>query len=158
MPLPTRLTESFGIEHPVLPAQLPRAVASYSYEKAVAAAAWASIIPAGRTATGGDHHLLGHLGTACWRKLMQSYTVRFHIDAPRRKVWRVLHPPAPANGPAAAGSHVADWEHGNPQRGQRSGEGLVRTCVFEVPTYLLTRGRARSWKTVTEAQLNKLSR
>ncbi|HXL63275.1 MAG TPA: SRPBCC family protein, partial [Mycobacterium sp.] len=23
---------------------------------------------------------------------MQSYTVRFHIDAPPRKVWRVLHP------------------------------------------------------------------
>ena len=28
---------------------------------------------------------------------MRSYTVRFHIDAPPRKVWRVLHPPVPPN-------------------------------------------------------------
>nr|WP_241666369.1 SRPBCC family protein [Mycobacterium marseillense] len=53
---------------------------------------------------------------------------------------------------------MADREHGILNEGNEAGEGLVRTCVFEVPKYLLTRGRARSWETVTEAELNKLSR
>jgi hypothetical protein len=30
---------------------------------------------------------------------MHSYTVRFSVEAPARKVWRVLHPPAPPNAP-----------------------------------------------------------
>jgi len=33
---------------------------------------------------------------------MQSYTVRFHVDAPPRKVWRVLHPPVPPDAPPPA--------------------------------------------------------
>jgi hypothetical protein len=42
--------------------------------------------------------------------------------------------------------------------GDEAGQGLVRTCVFNVPRYLLSGGKARSWETVTEAKLNKLSR
>ena len=89
---------------------------------------------------------------------MQSYTVRFHIDAPPRKVWRVLHPPVPPNSPRP---RVLKWPTGSMEilnEGDEAGEGLVRTCVFEVPKYLLSGGKGRSWETVTEAKLNKLSR
>ncbi len=42
--------------------------------------------------------------------------------------------------------------------GDEAGEGLVRTCVFPVPKYLLSGGKGRSWETVTEATMDKLSR
>ena len=90
--------------------------------------------------------------------LMQSYTVRFHIEAPPRKVWRVLHPPVPPNSPRP---RVLKWPTGSMEilnEGDEAGEGLVRTCIFEVPKYLLSGGKGRSWETVTEAKLNKLSR
>ena len=89
---------------------------------------------------------------------MQSYTVRFHVDAPPRKVWRVLHPPAPADGPTP---RVLEWPTGRMEilkEGDEAGEGLVRTCVFEVPKYLLSGGKGRSFETVTEAKLHKLAR
>ena len=111
-------------------------------------------LPAGLTAARGDHHVLEHLG----RTLMQSYTVRFHIDAPPRKVWRVLHPPVPPNSPRP---RVLKWPTGSMEilnEGDEAGEGLVRTCIFEVPKYLLSGGKGRSWETVTEAKINKMSR
>jgi hypothetical protein len=42
--------------------------------------------------------------------------------------------------------------------GDEAGQGLVRTCVFDVPRYLLSGGKARSWEVVTEARINELSR
>ncbi len=42
--------------------------------------------------------------------------------------------------------------------GDEAGQGLVRTCVFGVPGYLMSGGKARSWEVVTEAEVNKLSR
>jgi Polyketide cyclase / dehydrase and lipid transport len=89
---------------------------------------------------------------------MQSFTVRFHVDAPPRKVWRVLHPPAPPNSPKP---RVVEWPTGSMEilnEGDEAGEGLVRTCVFPVPKYLLSGGRGRSWETITEAKLNNISR
>src|SRR3984957_21296222 len=89
---------------------------------------------------------------------MQSYPVLFHVDAPPRKACRVLHPPAPPNAPRP---RVLTWPTGSMEilnEGNEAGEGLVRTCFYPVPKYLLTRGRARSWETVTEAELHKLSR
>jgi hypothetical protein len=89
---------------------------------------------------------------------MHSYTVRFSIEAPPRKVWRVLHPPAPPNGPRP---RVIEFPGGRIEilnEGDEAGEGLVRTCVFKVPKYLLSGGKGRSWETVVEAKLNKLSR
>ena len=89
---------------------------------------------------------------------MQSYTVRFHVDAPPQKVWRVLHPPVPANSPKP---RVLKWPTGSMEilnEGDDAGEGLVRTCIFEVPKYLLSGGKGRSWETVTEAKINKISR
>ncbi|HME46926.1 SRPBCC family protein [Mycobacterium sp.] len=89
---------------------------------------------------------------------MQSYTVRFLVEAPPRKVWRVLHPPVAPNAPRP---RVLEWPTGRMEiltEGDEAGEGLVRTCVFEVPRYLLSGGKGRSWETVTEAKINKLSR
>ena len=60
---------------------------------------------------------------------------------------------------AAAGAEVAHRQHGNPERRQRSRRGSgPHLHLPEVPKYLLTGGRARSWETVTEAEVNKLSR
>ncbi len=89
---------------------------------------------------------------------MQSYTVRFHIEAPPRRVWRVLHPPVPPNSPRP---RVLKWPTGSMEilnEGDEAGEGLVRTCIFEVPKYLMSGGKGRSWETVTEAKINKISR
>ena len=73
---------------------------------------------------------------------MQTYTVRFHVDAPPKRVWRVLHPPVPPNAPKP---RVLKWPTGSMEilnEGDDAGEGLVRTCVFEVPKYLLSGGSA----------------
>jgi hypothetical protein len=53
---------------------------------------------------------------------MQSYTVRFHIDAPPRRVWRVLHPPVPPNSPRP---RVLKWPTGSMEilnEGDEAGE------------------------------------
>jgi hypothetical protein len=89
---------------------------------------------------------------------MQSYTVRFSVEAPARKVWRVLHPPPPKDAPRP---RIITYPAGSMEilnEGDEAGEGLVRTCVFDVPRYLLSGGKARSWETVTEAKINRLSR
>jgi hypothetical protein len=89
---------------------------------------------------------------------MQSYTVTFAVAAPAHKVWRVLHPRGPKD---AALPRIIEYPAGSMEiltEGDEAGQGLVRTCVFDVPRYLLSGGKARSWETVTEAKINKLSR
>jgi hypothetical protein len=89
---------------------------------------------------------------------MTSYTAIFAVQAPPRKVWRTLHPRAPDGAtvprtiryPAGSMEILCD--------GDDAGQGLVRTCVFDVPRYLLSGGRARSWEVVTEARIDELSR
>ncbi|MGH3970492.1 MAG: SRPBCC family protein [Mycobacterium sp.] len=84
--------------------------------------------------------------------------MQFLIEAPASKVWRVLHPPAPPTSPRP---RIIEWPSGRMAiltEGDEAGQGLVRTCVFEVPKYLLSGGKGRSWETVTEAKLNRLSR
>jgi len=59
---------------------------------------------------------------------MQSYTVRFHVDAPPRKVWRVLHPPAPPNSPKP---RVLEWQTGSMEilnEGDEPGDREPRNC------------------------------
>ena len=95
-----------------------------------------------------------HLG----RALMRCFTARFAVDAPPRKVWRVLHPPPP---PGASLPRIIEYPAGSIEilnEGDEAGQGLVRTCVFDVPRYLMSGGKARSWETVTEARINELSR
>jgi hypothetical protein len=89
---------------------------------------------------------------------MRAYTVRFAVDAPARRVWRVLHPPTP---PDATVRRIIEYPAGSMEilyEGDEAGQGLVRTCIFDVPRYLLSGGKARSWEVVTEAKINELSR
>src|SRR4051812_37737246 len=89
---------------------------------------------------------------------MQSFTFLSHVAAPPRRVGGVLPPPAPPDAPKP---RLLEWPTGSMEilnEGDEAGEGLVRTCIFEVPKYLLSGGKGRSWETVTEAKLNKLSR
>jgi hypothetical protein len=89
---------------------------------------------------------------------MQSYTVTFAVDAPARRVWRVLHPRPPQD---ATLPRTIEYPKGSIEilnEGDEAGQGLVRTCVFDVPRYLLSGGKARSWETVTEAKINHISR
>ena len=81
---------------------------------------------------------------------MRSFTATFSVEAPPRKVWRVLHPPPP---PGAPLPRFIEYPAGSIEilnEGDEAGQGLVRTCVFDVPRYLLSGGKARSWETVTE--------
>lgn len=89
---------------------------------------------------------------------MRSYTVTFTVAAPVHKVWRVLHPRVPSG---SAVPRVIEYPAGSIEilnEGDEAGQGLVRTCVFDVPRYLLSGGKARSWETVTEARIDEVSR
>jgi hypothetical protein len=88
---------------------------------------------------------------------MHSYTVTFSVEAPARKVWRVLHPPPRGE----TRPRIIEYPAGRIEilnEGDEAGKGLVRTCEFSVPRYLLSGGKARSWETVTEAVLHRRSR
>jgi hypothetical protein len=89
---------------------------------------------------------------------MASYTATFVVEAPPRKVWRSLHPRAPEN---ATVPRTIEYPAGSIEilyDGDEAGQGLVRTCVFDVPRYLLSGGKARSWEIVTEARIDQVSR
>lgn len=89
---------------------------------------------------------------------MHAFSAVFAVEAPARKIWRVLHPPAPRD---AASPRIIEYPGGSMEilnEGDEAGQGLVRTCVFDVPRYLLSGGKARSWEVVTEARINQLSR
>src|ERR1700735_1172469 len=89
---------------------------------------------------------------------MRFMTVRAHAEPPRRKVGRVRPPPVPPNSPKP---RVLEWPTGSMEilhEGDEAGEGLVRTCIFPLPKYLLSGGKAGSFETVIEAKLHKLSR
>jgi hypothetical protein len=89
---------------------------------------------------------------------VHSFSAVFRVEAPPRKIWRVLHPPVPPDAPSP---RIIEYPGGSMEilaEGDAAGQGLVRTCVFGVPRYLMSGGRARSWEVVTEAEVNKLSR
>jgi hypothetical protein len=89
---------------------------------------------------------------------VHSFSAVFVIAAPAWKVWQVLHPPAPRDGKLP---RVIEYLGGSMEilnEGDEAGQGLVRTCVFGVPRYLMSGGAARSWEVVTEARINTLSR
>lgn len=89
---------------------------------------------------------------------MIASTATFAVEAPPRRVWRVLHPPVPADAPSP---RIIEYPAGHIEvlsEGDDAGQGLVRTCVFDVPRYLLSGGKARSWEVVTEARVNEISR
>ena len=79
---------------------------------------------------------------------MQRFETVFEVDAPPAKVWGLLHmpPPPDAESPRKVtypGGSMEIWSEGDAH-----GEGLVRNCVFRVPRYLLSGGKAQSWEVV----------
>ena len=89
---------------------------------------------------------------------MQRHEVAFTVDAPPHRVWRLLHPKVPEH---AVVPRTFDHPGGSItilREGDQDGAGLVRTCTFAVPKWLLTGGMARSWEVVTEARRNEYAR
>ena len=81
--------------------------------------------------------------------LVHSFTAVFEVAAPARKVWRILHPPV---APDAPSPRVLEYPGGSMEiltEGDEAGQGLVRTCVFGVPRYLLS--RQRLWEHIRRA-------
>lgn len=89
---------------------------------------------------------------------MQRVDLSFVVDAPKARVWRLLHPRPPAGEPLP---RTVEYPGGRMEilvEGDEAGQGLVRTCEFEVPKYLLSGGHARSWEVVVEARVGEISR
>ena len=84
---------------------------------------------------------------------MQQREFSFEVDAPRRDVWSVLHPrlkPDPSGGRQVLESGSVRIEIVS--HGDEHGQGLVRTCTYRMPRWLLSGGVGRSWECVTEVQ------
>jgi hypothetical protein len=89
---------------------------------------------------------------------MQRHEVSFVVDAPPHRVWRLFHPK-----PLPGAEVPRTFQHPGGsitilREGDDAGEGLVRTCTFPVPRWLLSGGLARSWEVVTEARKNEYAR
>ncbi len=90
---------------------------------------------------------------------MQRHEFSFEVEATPQEVWAALHPPRPSLAP---GEHQV-IEYGGVRieivhPGDDRGEGLVRTCTFAVPRFLLSGGIGRSWECVTEVRPAEYSR
>ena len=84
---------------------------------------------------------------------MQSHSHFLVVEATPEEAWSVLHPPPPKAGPDGRRLLV----HGDVsievlEAGDEMGKGLVRTCTFRVPKWLLSGGHARSFETIVEAR------
>lgn len=89
---------------------------------------------------------------------MQRHEVSFVVDAPPHRVWRLFHPKVTE---ADVVPRTIEHPGGTVtilREGDEAGEGLVRTCTFPVPRWLLSGGVARSWEVVTEARKNEYAR
>lgn len=90
---------------------------------------------------------------------MKEHTFSFEVDGTPEEVWRALHPPARPTPDGEPRVIV----HGDVRieiisEGDQHGQGLVRSCTFPVPKYLLSRGVGRSFECVTEVRPNEYSR
>ncbi len=89
---------------------------------------------------------------------MRRHEVSFVVDVPPQRVWRLFHPKVP---PDAEVPRTIEHPGGTItilREGDDAGAGLVRTCTFPVPRWLLSGGVARSWEVVTEARENEYAR
>lgn len=89
---------------------------------------------------------------------MQRHEISFEVGAPPHRVWRMFHPKVDSNVTVPR-----TFEHANGSitilcDGDGNGAGLVRTCTFPVPRWLLSGGLGRSWEVVTEARRNEYAR
>jgi hypothetical protein len=90
---------------------------------------------------------------------MVAHSYSFEVDATPAEAFRAVHP---RHRPAADGSRRI-LEHGDVRieivhPGDELGLGLVRTCTFRVPRWLLSGGVGRSWETITEVRDAELVR
>jgi hypothetical protein len=90
---------------------------------------------------------------------MREHSYSFEINASPDEVWRALHPSVRNRTPG----RPRVIEHGGVRieilnEGDDKGEGLVRTCTFRVPRWLLSGGVGRSWECVTEVRPGEYSR
>ena len=88
---------------------------------------------------------------------MQRHECSFVVEAPHYRVWRLFHPKEDG----AAVPRTFDHPNGSitiHRNGNEDGEGLVRSCTFPVPKYLLSGGVARSFEVVVEARKNEYAR
>jgi hypothetical protein len=89
---------------------------------------------------------------------MRRHEVSFLVDAAPERVWRMFHPKVP---PGATVPRTFEHPGGSItvlNEGNEDGQGLVRTCTFPVPKYLLSGGTARSWELVVEVRKNEYAR
>ena len=89
---------------------------------------------------------------------MQRHESVFEVDAPPHRVWRMFHPKTP---PDATVPRTFEHPGGSItiiKDGDEDGAGLVRTCTFPVPKWLLSGGVARSFEVVTEARKHEYAR
>ncbi len=86
---------------------------------------------------------------------MQQFETTFAVDAPLRRVWGLFHAPPPSG---VSTPRVVEYPGGRMEilmEGDETGQGLVRTCQFQVPRWLGTGGVAHSWEVVTEVRVNE---
>jgi hypothetical protein len=77
---------------------------------------------------------------------MQDHRFDFVVDGTPEEVWDVIW------GRMRKGVRTDDVTIEILHQGDEQGNGLVRTCHFRVPRYLLSKGRAQSWEWITEAE------
>jgi len=90
---------------------------------------------------------------------MQEHTYSFEVDATPEEIWGVLHakPRPRADGERRVIVH-GDVRIEIVREGDETGAGLVRSCTFRVPRYLLSGGVGRSFECVVEVIPNEYSR
>ena len=89
---------------------------------------------------------------------MQERQFSFEIEAPRGDIWSILHPRLEAD---PSGERRV-LESGGVRitivnTGDENGEGLVRTCTYRMPKWVLSGGVGSSWECVTEVQPERFS-
>lgn len=88
---------------------------------------------------------------------MQRHESIYDVAAPPHRVWRLFHPKTP---PDATVPRTIEHPSGSItilREGDDDGAGLVRTCTFPVPKWLLSGGVAQSWEVVTDAKKNEFA-
>jgi hypothetical protein len=90
---------------------------------------------------------------------MVAHSYTFEVDATPAEAFRAIHP---RHRPNADRSRRV-MQHGDVRieivhPGDDLGLGLVRTCTFRVPRWLLSGGVGRSWETITEVVADRLVR
>jgi hypothetical protein len=76
---------------------------------------------------------------------VQDHRFDFVVDGTPEEVWDVIW--ATTRAGVDSPTYRIEIYH----QGDEAGNGLVRHCVFPVPRYLLSGGRAQSWEWITES-------